>query len=106
MNAIELNETECWQAVANRNAAEDGHFLYAVKTTGVYCRPSCASRLPKRENVEFFHTAEEAKAAGYRPCLRCQQPAQANWTERICRHIEEHLDEPLTLPVLSEIAGL
>src|SRR6266852_5368832 len=105
-NKTNWNETDCWQAVVGRSAAQDGRFLYAVKTTGVYCRPSCPSRLPKRENVEFFLDAKEAEAAGYRPCLRCQKPADNTWTERVCRHIEEHLDEPLTLQVLGEIAGL
>lgn len=67
-----------WQAVVDRDARQDGAFVYAVKTTGVYCRPSCASRPPRRENVSFFATAAEAAAAGFRPCKRCRpdQPAE------------------------------
>ena len=56
-----------WAAVQARDAAADGHFVYAVRTTGVYCQPSSTARLPKRENVEFFDSAEAAEAAGYRP---------------------------------------
>ena len=59
-----------WSAVLSRNAAADDEFVYAVKTTGVYCRPSSPTRLPRRENVEFFDNAEGAEAAGYRPSRR------------------------------------
>ena len=61
-----------WAAVINRDADSDGKFFYSVRTTGVYCRPSCASRLPKRENVAFHDTPEDAERAGYRPCRRCR----------------------------------
>lgn len=64
----------CWNAVQRRDAAADGRFVYAVRTTGVYCRPSCAAR-PKRENVAFYASAAEAAAAGFRPCTRCQPDA-------------------------------
>src|SRR5216684_1927827 len=73
-----MSEQQCWHAVATRSRAADGAFVYAVSTTGVYCRPSCASRRPLRENVQFFPLPEAAERAGYRPCLRCrpqQQPA-------------------------------
>ncbi len=63
---------ERWQAVTRRDAAFDGKFFFAVRTTGVYCRPSCASRAAKRENVSFYATAEAAERAGYRACKRCR----------------------------------
>lgn len=61
-----------WQKVLNRDKASDGAFVYAVRTTGVYCRPSCPSRRGKRENVQFFDRCEDAERAGYRPCMRCR----------------------------------
>jgi AraC family transcriptional regulator, regulatory protein of adaptative response / methylated-DNA-[protein]-cysteine methyltransferase len=64
-------ENAMWRAVLARDAAADGQFFYAVRTTGVYCRPSCASRRPRRENVLFFVTAQAAEQAGFRACRRC-----------------------------------
>ena len=64
----------CYQALLARDPRFDGRFFVAVKTTGVYCRPVCPAR-PKRENVEFFKTAQAAEIAGYRPCLRCRPEA-------------------------------
>jgi AraC family transcriptional regulator of adaptative response/methylated-DNA-[protein]-cysteine methyltransferase len=87
-------EDDRWAAVQARDAAADGHFVYAVRTTGVYCQPSSTARLPKRENVEFFDTAEAAEAAGY----RCSRRARGDQTSaaaeraalvaRACRMIE------------------
>src|SRR5271156_4238336 len=65
-------DEERWQAVKRRDPAFDGAFLFAVRTTGIYCRPSCASRPAKRENVSFFSTAAEAEKVGYRACKRCR----------------------------------
>jgi len=65
-------EESRWAAVMNRDQRADAHFLCAVKTTGIYCRPSCPARLPKRENVTFFDTPEAAEHAGFRPCKRCK----------------------------------
>ena len=64
-------DAQRWQAVQAREASAAGHFVYAVRTTGVYCNPGCASRMAKRENVEFFTTPDAAEAAGYRACKRC-----------------------------------
>lgn len=61
-----------WIAVKQNDESCDGIFFYAVKSTGIFCRPSCKSRLPKRDNVEFFNKSDEACAAGYRPCKRCR----------------------------------
>ena len=61
-----------WTAIATRDTRSDGEFFYSVRTTGVYCRPSCAARPARRENVAFHATAEEAERAGFRPCKRCR----------------------------------
>ncbi len=63
---------EMYEAVLENNHSYDSVFFYAVKSTGIYCRPSCKSKTPKRENVEFFSHAHEARTAGYRPCKRCR----------------------------------
>jgi len=91
-----------WDAVVARDAAQDGKFVFAVSSTGVYCRPSCAARRPRRENVQFFATPEQAERGGYRACLRCKPRslsgnAQSDGVKAICRFIEQHLDEPVTL---------
>lgn len=106
-----LLEDARWSSVKARDVRADGTFFYAVKTTGVYCRPSCAARRPRRENVEFYTTHAEAESAGYRPCKRCK-PEQAPATERaaakvaaMCRLIEASEDIP-TLEVLSQHVGL
>jgi AraC family transcriptional regulator, regulatory protein of adaptative response / DNA-3-methyladenine glycosylase II len=62
----------CYRAVGERDARFDGRFVTAVRTTGIYCRPSCPARTPLTRNVTFFATAGEARAAGYRACKRCQ----------------------------------
>src|SRR5918997_4263751 len=68
-----------WASVVARDRAADGKFLYSVRTTGVYCRPSCAARLARPENVRFHPTRAEAERAGFRPCKRCKpdQPSPA-----------------------------
>jgi len=66
-----ISVQDCWTAVVARDADADGVFFYSVRTTGVYCRPSCAARLPRRENVAFHDTIAGAEAAGFRPCKRC-----------------------------------
>src|SRR5271155_3203972 len=64
-----------WEAVRRRDAGADGLFFYAVRTTGVYCRPSCPARLPHRENVTFHATPADAEGGGFRPCRRCRPNA-------------------------------
>ncbi len=63
---------EMWRAVCENDSAFDGVFFYAVNSTGIFCRPSCKSKVPKRENVRFFETSAQARAAGFRPCKRCR----------------------------------
>jgi AraC family transcriptional regulator of adaptative response/methylated-DNA-[protein]-cysteine methyltransferase len=100
-----------WEAVVARDAAFDGQFYFSVETTGVYCRPGCAARLPKRANVRFHETREEAEAAGYRPCKRCKpdQPSlgeqHAEKVAQACRLIETADEEP-KLDALAEAVGL
>ncbi|MBV8890046.1 MAG: bifunctional DNA-binding transcriptional regulator/O6-methylguanine-DNA methyltransferase Ada [Alphaproteobacteria bacterium] len=76
-----LDQEQCWAALVARDANADGRFLYGVRTTGVYCRPGCASRPPRRENVTFFENRSAAEAAGFRSCKRCR-PADASAAER------------------------
>ena len=89
-----------WGAVLARDAAFDGRFYYSVETTGIYCRPSCAARRPKRIHVRFHHTAEEAEAAGFRPCQRCKPnapslaAAHAKMVADACRLIEAAEEAP------------
>jgi AraC family transcriptional regulator of adaptative response/methylated-DNA-[protein]-cysteine methyltransferase len=102
-----ISDDRCWQAVMARDARRDGEFFFAVSTTGVYCRPSCAARRPRRENVQFFRSPEAAEQAGYRACLRCRPRAftgnaESDGVKAICRFIEQHLDEPLTLGRLAK----
>jgi AraC family transcriptional regulator of adaptative response/methylated-DNA-[protein]-cysteine methyltransferase len=104
------NEEQKWQAVVKHDAALDGQFVYAVATTGVYCRPSCASRRPLRENVMFFVHPTDAEKAGFRACLRCRPQAASDARSAniraVCRYIERHHDEPVSLRVLGDAFGM
>jgi AraC family transcriptional regulator, regulatory protein of adaptative response / methylated-DNA-[protein]-cysteine methyltransferase len=102
------NEDQRWEAVAARDPGRDGEFVFAVATTGVYCRPSCPARRPRRANVKFFSRPEQAEKAGFRACLRCRPKAlsgnpQSDTVKAICRYIEQHLDEPVTLERLGKV---
>lgn len=100
-----------WQAVVQRDRAFDGTFFYAVRTTGVYCRPSCASRLARPENVSFHPSCAAAEDAGYRPCQRCKPNEMALADQHsaliadICRRIEAS-ETPPTLEKLAGMAGM
>jgi AraC family transcriptional regulator of adaptative response/methylated-DNA-[protein]-cysteine methyltransferase len=100
-----------WAAVVARNTAFDGHFFYAVETTGIYCRPSCAARRPKRAHVRFHDSAADAEQAGFRPCKRCKptEPSlvqqHAEKVREACRLIETAEEEP-RLDALAEAVGL
>lgn len=96
----------CWAAVVARDASSDGQFYYSVRTTGVYCRPSCPARLANRANVAFHKTCQDAEAAGFRACKRCK-PGKPSLAElyaqtvaRACRLIE-NADEPPKLDALA-----
>src|SRR5436189_6219705 len=95
-------ELRWWRAVESRDADYDGTFVFAVSSTGIYCRPSCPARRPRRQNVTFYGKPEEAEKAGYRACLRCRPRAiagnpQMEMVKAVCRYVEPHLDEPITL---------
>ncbi len=97
-------------AVASRDAHSDGAFVYGVRSTGIYCRPSCPSRRPNAKHVLLFSLAEDAERAGFRPCLRCrprqQRPnAQAEMIQRVCKEIET-IEESAGLRRLAAVAGL
>jgi AraC family transcriptional regulator of adaptative response/methylated-DNA-[protein]-cysteine methyltransferase len=104
-----LNKTnQKWTMVMARDAKADGVFVYAVKSTGVFCRPSCPSRRPRREVVEFFDSPAQAQNAGYRACRRCQpgmRPAQLEKVESACRFIESHVDSALSLEAVARHVG-
>lgn len=105
--AAESTDESRWNAVVARDAKRDGQFVFAVSSTGVYCRPSCAARRPRMENVQFFARPEDAERAGYRACLRCRPKSvtgneEADLVKAICRFIEQHLDEPVTLARLGK----
>ncbi|XQE66292.1 bifunctional DNA-binding transcriptional regulator/O6-methylguanine-DNA methyltransferase Ada [Pseudomonas sp. P3C3] len=72
-----LNHDHCWQALCERDAHFDGQFVFAVRSTGIYCRPSCPARRPRRDNVSFHADAASAEAAGFRPCKRCSPHGQS-----------------------------
>lgn len=95
-----------WQAVVRRDALADGEFVYAVRTTGVYCRPSCPSRAAKRENVTFYETGDLAIAAGYRPCKRCQPdaPSQQQTRSVLVRQACQAIELSASAPSLAQLA--
>jgi AraC family transcriptional regulator of adaptative response/methylated-DNA-[protein]-cysteine methyltransferase len=100
-----LDPELAWAQLLRRDPAAT--FFYAVTTTGVVCRPACRSRLPLRANVRFFTTLQQARAAGFRPCLRCRpETPPRNALEKIRAHIEGHLDQPIRLAELGRIAGM
>jgi AraC family transcriptional regulator of adaptative response/methylated-DNA-[protein]-cysteine methyltransferase len=104
-----LSEEECFRALEERDASFDGVFIAAVTSTGVYCRPSCPSRKPLRKHVRLFPDTQSAREAGFRACKRCdpdQHEYDAQLIEQVCRHIEEHIDQSLTLAQLGEHVGL
>ncbi|MFD2249569.1 AraC family transcriptional regulator of adaptative response/methylated-DNA-[protein]-cysteine methyltransferase [Pseudochelatococcus lubricantis] len=96
-----------WQAVVNRDASADGTFVYAVKTTGIYCRPSCPSRTAKPKNVSFYATSADAEAAGYRPCQRCNPngPSLAEANAAVVAHACRLIEDAEELPKLDELAA-
>ena len=105
-----VNEEEMWRAVVNRDASFDGKYVVAVRTTGIYCRPSCPSRHPKRENVTFYPTPEVAEAVGYRACLRCKpkerDTTKLAWVKRVCAYIRKNHEEKITLNDIATEVGI
>jgi AraC family transcriptional regulator of adaptative response/methylated-DNA-[protein]-cysteine methyltransferase len=108
-NGVPLDDGR-WRAVLARDRGWDGSFVTAVLTTGIYCRPSCPARHPKRENVRLYDGPDAAERAGYRACLRCKPREaavnpEAALVDRVRRHLEEHRDERVTLKELARVAG-
>jgi len=100
-----------WRSVLRRDRTADGSFFHGVRTTGIYCRPSCSSRTPRRGNVIFFDEPAQAEAAGFRPCRRCRPNASdpRNVREEAIRsacRILETAEEPPALAALARSAGL
>jgi AraC family transcriptional regulator of adaptative response/methylated-DNA-[protein]-cysteine methyltransferase len=96
-----------WAAFERRDRAWDGRVIGAVKTTGIYCKPSCPARRPKREHVEFFLDGAAALGAGYRPCLRCKPDEVGRDREAVARavHLIQQTEEPLSLAELARAVG-
>ena len=96
-----IDADAAWTAFERRDRAWDGRVIGAVRSTGIYCKPSCPARRPKRENVEFFATGERAAAAGYRPCLRCRPDEVGRDQAAIAKAVAiiEQADEPPALAV-------
>jgi AraC family transcriptional regulator of adaptative response/methylated-DNA-[protein]-cysteine methyltransferase len=96
-----------WQAVLDRDGALDGAFVFGVSSTGIFCRPSCPAKRPRLQNVSFFDHALQAEQAGYRACLRCRPKAvdgnpQSALVRAMCRYIEQHIEDRLTLSELAK----
>jgi AraC family transcriptional regulator of adaptative response/methylated-DNA-[protein]-cysteine methyltransferase len=112
MTMLSDKQDEFWSAVLLKDRACDGQFVFAVSSTGIYCRPSCPSRRPKRENVSFFALPAAAESAGFRACLRCHPndvpttDPQVAMVQQVCRLIEASNGEPVTLDALSEQVGV
>lgn len=99
---------EQWNAIITNDASYDGQFCYAVKTTGIFCRPSCKSRPPKRENITIFATVEEALMNHYRPCKRCKPTGErlpdAEWISLVTAYIDRNFMEELSLTYLAQMS--
>ena len=107
-----VSDRDAWRAVEQRDAEADGRFVYAVRTTGVYCRPSCPSRRPARANVSFFASADAAEHAGFRACLRCNprssdpRDSTSRAIDRARSYLDAHAERTVSLAELSRAAGL
>jgi AraC family transcriptional regulator, regulatory protein of adaptative response / methylated-DNA-[protein]-cysteine methyltransferase len=99
-----LDPDTAWAAFMRRDRGWDGRIIGSVKTTGIYCKPSCPARRPKREHVEFFATTDEARAAGYRPCLRCKPDEVGRDCEAIAKAVRL-IEGAENVPSLAELAA-
>lgn len=110
--ATPLSDDACWTALTRKDRAYDGRFVFGVVTTGVFCKPSCAARTPKRQNVRFYANVADAARDGLRPCLRCRPLDPAQGTPAIeavaaaCEFIRRHAAEALTLDAIAARAGV
>jgi AraC family transcriptional regulator of adaptative response/methylated-DNA-[protein]-cysteine methyltransferase len=112
MNFLPETDEAQWQAVLAKDSRFDGQFVFAVSSTGIYCRPSCGSRRPRRDRVSFFMSPEAAEELGFRACLRCHprndriHDPQVAMAREVCRLIDENEGEPLTLATLGNRIGV
>lgn len=102
-----LDPDTAWAAFMRRDRSWDGRIIGAVHTTGIYCKPSCPARRPKRENVTFYSSTQEARAAGFRPCLRCKPDEVGRDREAVAKAVKLIMqsEEPLSLGDLSDAVG-
>jgi len=105
------DRTTAWRAVQQRDGSYDGRFVYGVSSTHIFCRPSCSSRRPSKENVTFFGTTTDAERAGYRPCKRCrptsnEKSAIERAVSRAAAYLVHHIEERVTLPTLAREVGV
>ncbi|WP_265529262.1 bifunctional DNA-binding transcriptional regulator/O6-methylguanine-DNA methyltransferase Ada [Sphingomicrobium marinum] len=105
MQPIAIDDDAAWQAVKERDRRFDGRFVTGVLTTGIYCRPSCAARHPKRENVRFFHDGAAARGAGLRPCKRCLPDNVAPDEDAVAAAVKRLDAGPATLEELAKLTG-
>jgi AraC family transcriptional regulator of adaptative response/methylated-DNA-[protein]-cysteine methyltransferase len=104
---VMLDEAECWRAVLARDRSFDGQFVTGVLSTGIYCRPSCAARHPRRENVRFFSESVEARAAGLRACLRCRPDDRSRDEAAVVQALAllDGAEAPVSLEALAQATG-
>ncbi|WP_440109106.1 bifunctional transcriptional activator/DNA repair enzyme AdaA [Paenibacillus sp. QZ-Y1] len=107
LNSLSIDE-KYWKAIIENDVSYDGIFYYGVKTTGIFCRPSCKSKAPNVENVFIFSDVEEALTREFRPCKRCKPTGQRvpdqEWISVVTNYIEHHYGEPLTLDLLASVS--
>jgi AraC family transcriptional regulator of adaptative response/methylated-DNA-[protein]-cysteine methyltransferase len=106
-----LTDNEKWNAVLARNVNLDGAFVFAVRSTRIYCKPSCPARRPNREHVVFYSSPDDAEHSGFRPCRRCNpreatRSPQVELIDCVCKYIEDNLDRRLTLSTLSSYTNV
>jgi AraC family transcriptional regulator of adaptative response/methylated-DNA-[protein]-cysteine methyltransferase len=106
-NVSRLDPDTAWAAFVRRDRSWDGHIIGAVHTTGIYCKPSCPARRPKRENVTFYSSAEEARAAGFRACMRCKPDEAGRDRQAVAQAVKliERAEEAPNLAKLSQAVG-
>jgi AraC family transcriptional regulator of adaptative response/methylated-DNA-[protein]-cysteine methyltransferase len=110
-HAARVPEHRFWQAVAARDGRYDGAFVYAVRSTGIYCRPSCPARRPRREQVKFFKVPEAAECEGFRPCRRCDPRSAPRGTEsrlirQACDLMEQNSEDPIRVASVARRTGV
>jgi AraC family transcriptional regulator of adaptative response/methylated-DNA-[protein]-cysteine methyltransferase len=106
-NVARLDADTAWAAFMRRDRSWDGRVIGAVKTTGIYCKPSCPAKRPKREHVEFFASGEEARAAGYRSCMRCKPDEVGRDRDAVAKAVKliEQAEEAPSLAEIAEAVG-